>query len=202
VPTSTSWSEAAAPPSAESRTDTSERHRFTQDVGLDVCAQTRRRNDINGSAEYVLNLALQSGDVEKAHCPIEIDEQVDVGFLGVRSFRDTAEDTGVAPSVGSNQAKDELTILGERSAAGCSAVKAQQAGYLRLTASDPKKAADSSAMRRVRRRYTCSIFGTFRVTSSKGWCIQRLWPNGERERARMGHPFGASPRVLPSSSLY
>ena len=136
MPTSTSWSGAAAPPSAESRTDTSERHRFTQDVGLDVCAQTRRWNDINGSAEYLLNLALQSGDVEKAHCPIEIDEQVDVGFLGVRSFRDTAEDTGVAPSVGSNQAKDELTILGERSAAGCSAVKAQQAGYLRLTASD------------------------------------------------------------------
>ncbi|MEI6506242.1 MAG: hypothetical protein WCO90_10255 [Planctomycetota bacterium] len=72
-------------------------------------------NDINGSAKDLSNLALQSGYVEKVHRPIEIDEQVDVGFLGVRSLRDTAEDTGVEPSMGSNQAKDELTILGERS---------------------------------------------------------------------------------------
>jgi hypothetical protein len=35
-------------------------------------------NEINASSEYLLNLALQSGEVEKAYRPIEIDEQVDV----------------------------------------------------------------------------------------------------------------------------
>ena len=95
---------------------TMERHQRECRVPLESCAPIGRRR--KGSLPYRNR---RSGRCRIPRCP----------FLSRHCRRH-----GVAPSLGSNQAKDELTILGEHSAAGCCAVKAQRAGYLRLTASD------------------------------------------------------------------
>ena len=133
-------------------------------------------------------------------------QQFDCGLEGLKVLGREQDDALAPVASHVNAFMGAIHLLGDLGQAGLHLRKGHRYHPSRLSlggsCSDSMKAANSSAMRSVRRRYTCSIFGIFRVTSSKGWCIQRLWQSGERERARMGYPFGASPRVLPSSSLY
>jgi hypothetical protein len=57
-----------------------------------------------------MELALKSREVEQPYGLIEVDEQVDVGFLSIRSLSDTSENPGISSAVGADDAKDERTI--------------------------------------------------------------------------------------------
>ena len=111
-------------------------HRFTQYSRLGVGVKVRYRNNVDGESEYLLELALKSREVEQTNGLIEVDGQVDVGFLVIRSLSNTSEDPGISAAVGSDDAKDERTILRQDLISGRDALKAQEAGHLRLASSD------------------------------------------------------------------
>ena len=100
-------------------------HRFTQYPRLDVGVKVRCRNNVDGGSEYLLELALKSRALELPHRLIEVDEQVDVGFLGIRSPSDTSENPGISSTVGADDAKDERTISRQDLTSGRDALKAQ-----------------------------------------------------------------------------
>jgi hypothetical protein len=98
--------------------------------------KVRCRNNVDGASEYLLELALKSREVEQTSALIEVDKQVDVRFLVIHSLSDTSEDPGISAAVGSDDAKDERTILRQDLTSGRDALKAQEAGHLRLASSD------------------------------------------------------------------